>query len=563
MQMPARHLPLAIFASIALFTSLGAETSAPKPPYQELIDRLLDSDSVLPPQLEVHPVRTVYNREAIVPPQCYTQTQGKFNPCYTCHQDEIPGRENTMNDQDLQVDYSFSDLGTRNHWRNLFEDRTDRVEAISDQEILDYVNQDNYSELPQRLREAGFEGWIPDLDHLQLADAAFDEHGFAKDGSHWVAFNYKPLPSTFWPTNGSTDDVMIRLPQPFRTTESGLYSKDVYMANLTILEANFKGLDRLSCIPIDEQIVGKDLNGDGHFGVIEEISVLDSYVGAASLRFIDTHLYPEGTEFLHTVRYLGFDESGQVTISKRMKEVRYMKKWRDYVKPYYKRRYDLEAFEKEAGNLPGYINLGQRGLDNGIGWSVQGFIEDKHGRLRANTFEENFFCMGCHNSIGSTIDKTFSFARKVDGAKGWSYIDLRGMPDAPNAGEMAGEIMTYLERVGGGSEFRNNEEMNRRWFKQDGTLDKAKVAAAKDVYELITPSRERALELNKAYKTIVEDQDYIYGRDATITPPQNVYSSIDNEETPTLPEEFTYSWDIRLDWSKAKQQAPQSLAERD
>jgi hypothetical protein len=73
-----------------------------------------------------------------------------------------------MNDRDLQEAYSFSDLGMTNHWKNLFEDRSERVATISDAWIKDYVSQDNYSELAHRLEAAGFEGWIPDLTDLHL-----------------------------------------------------------------------------------------------------------------------------------------------------------------------------------------------------------------------------------------------------------------------------------------------------------------------------------------------------------------------------------------------------------
>ena len=156
--------------------------------------------------------------------------------------------------------------------------------------------------------------------------------------------------------------------------------------------------------------------------------------------------------------------------------------------------------------------------------------------------------MGCHNSVGATIDKTFSFGRKVDGEKGWGYINLRGMPDAPSKGEGKGEILTYLERAEGGSEFRHNDEMERKWFDGKGVVDVEKVAAARDVFELITPSRERALMLNKAYKTIVEDQDYIAGKDALVKPPSNVYDRIDNKTAPTLPADRVYSYNIVLDW---------------
>ena len=155
--------------------------------------------------------------------------------------------------------------------------------------------------------------------------------------------------------------------------------------------------------------------------------------------------------------------------------------------------------------------------------------------------------MGCHNSIGSTIDKTFSFARKIDGAKGWGYINLKGMPDAPSKGETTGEIATYISRVGGGSEFRNNDEMLERWF-TNGRIDRVKLSKAKDVYDIIAPSKERALTLNKAYRCIVEDQDFIYGKDATVTPPENVYDKVDNDDSPTLPENKVFKYNILLDW---------------
>ena len=511
---------------------------------------------------ELHPTELAYNHEAVIPPQCYTKTEGQYNPCYVCHQNEVPGRENKMNDGGLQLAYSFSDVGTKNHWKNLFEDRTKQVEAISDEEIDAWIAHDNYSALAPKLKEIGFKAWIPDIENLHLGAEAFDEHGFAKDGSHWVAFNYKPMPSTFWPTNGSTDDVMIRLPEPFRTDELGNYSKDIYLANLAILEANIKGLDKISALPIDEIYIGKDLNGDNNMTVIKHINVLDGYVGAAKDKYIDTYMYPKGTEFLHTVRYVGIDENGDITVSKRMKEVRYLKKWRDPNKLNYARVYEEEDFDKQAGRLPHFQLVGDWGLDNDFSWTVQGFIEGHDGELRTITYEENLFCMGCHASIGSNIDKTFSFPRKVDGAEGWGYINLKGMPDAPNKGETKGEIATYLERVGGGGEFRSNPEMYKKWFLADGTLNSAAIENARDVYELITPSPERARYLNKAYKVIVDEQDYIYGRDATVTPPVNVYENIDNETSPTLPEKYSYKWDIRLDWEGYRKSIQQTASKK-
>lgn len=550
------HRLLACTAALFFFSIQASTADEKKEVHQELLDFLKNNDVILPPVPDTHPVNTLYNAEAVVPPQCYTRTEARTNVCYVCHQDHITGRENSMNDRDLQEAYSFSDVGMTNHWKNLFEDRRPRIAAISDEEIRNYIDQDNYSELADRLKEKGFKGYIPDLKNLHLGAEAFDKEGFAKDGSHWIAFNYKPFPSTFWPTNGSTDDVMIRLAAPFRTDKNENYSPDIYKANLAILEAAIKGVSHIGSLPIDETKVGRDLDGDGELKIAHEVKNQDSWVGDAEGMFFDTHLYPVGTEFLHTVRYVGVGKDGKIGVSTRMKEVRYMWKVKPYLKSMYRRKYDLEANEKEAGNLPGYVSIQHHGLDNGNGWAIQGFIEDRKGRLRFLTHEENFSCMGCHNSVGSTIDKTFSFPRKLDGGKGWGYIDLKGMADAPSKGEQTGEIELYLSRAEGGSEFRNNDEMFERWFKPDGSIDREKIAKARDVYDLITPSPERAMALNKAYRTIVEDQDYIFGKDPVLAPPKNVYDKIDNESSPTLPADRIYDYNILLDWNaKMKDQS--------
>lgn len=518
--------------------------------YEQSIELLKASDEVLPPKLKINPVTASFNREAIIPPQCYTRTEGHHNPCYVCHQAERPGGENTMNDDDLQAAYTFSEVGFHNHWDNLFEDRSAKVAKISDEEIMRWVNQDNYSELAGRLKQAQFRGWIPDLKNLHLSSEAFFADGFAKDGSHWVAFNYKPLPSTFWPTNGSTDDVMIRLASKFRQDEAGNYSKDIYRANLALVEMRIKDLKEIEVAPLDERKIGKDLNGDEKLSVIRKITKRSGYVGAAKKAFAFPGVYPLGTEFLHSVRYLGIDKDGKVGISTRMKELRYMRKLALFPKFALAEKYREEGYAKDAGRLPGYIDEGPHGLNNGMGWVITGFIEAPSGKLRFNTYEENLSCMGCHTSIGATIDKTFSFGRKIDGPKGWGYIDLHGMPDAPSRGEKEGEILQYLSRVGGGGEFRSNPEMQKRFFLPNGNVNRKAVLASPDVYDLISPSKARALELNKAYRTIVADQDFIFGKDATVTAPVNVYNDVDPKTAPTLPTKRRFKWDMRLDWTK-------------
>ena len=517
--------------------------------------RLLDQAALMelrPSSLELAAQGRIYNREAPVPPQCYTRIDGRHNPCYVCHQYNTDDtRPNFMQDGGLQAEYAFSDAGTTNHYRNLFQDRSERVAAISDQEILDWINQENYTALPARLEARSWKGWTPDLAGLHLGAAAFDGDGHALDGSGWVAFNYKPMPSTFWPTNGSTDDVFIRLPDEFRQARDGTPSRDVYTANLALLELAFQDLDRVTLPPVDEASVGADVDGDGAIGRAGEAARRKTYFGAASDRPLVRMIYPEGTEFLHSVRYVGVEDDG-ITIPPRMKELRYMVKTRELDIPRIKSRYGNERQEKTDERLPRYVDLGDTGMDTGMGWTLLAFIEDAGGRLRPQTNEEQFFCRGCHATVGANIDQTWAFPRKLRGAKGWGYVDYRAIDDAPNVGAdgRLGEYATYFIRAGGGDEFRSNAEMIERWFKDDGSVDLEAVESM-SVYDLIAPSPGRALELNKAYKTIVDEQTFVFGRDATVTPPENVHADIEDPEAHTLPPEFRFDHDIRLDWEAA------------
>lgn len=248
------------------------------------------------------------------------------------------------------------------------------------------------------------------------------------------------------------------------------------------------------------------------------------------------------------MRYIGVDDEGQIYNAPRMKEVRYMQKALFRSKESLASAYYAEAKDKAFEKLPQTRYLGEeQGIDNGFGWTLNAYIEDAQGQLRPQHEQELAFCNGCHKTVGSTFDQTFSFARKVPGAKGWGYINLHEIDDVPNINEQEGEFLTYMKRVGGGDEFRQNAEMLARWFNADGELNEAKVKQANSVYELITPSPERALALNKAYQTIVKEQSYLFGRDATITEATNVLSEIDAEQSPLLPE-HRYHWDMRLDW---------------
>ena len=506
----------------------------------------------------------IRNVEAGVPPQCYTRTGARSNPCWTCHTSR--NGLNQTDDWRLQQRYDFSDLGRTNHWTNLFQDRRAAIAGISDAEVLAYVRQDNYSALrPALLAHRDYPGWVPDLDYRQ----GFDAEGFARDGSDWRAFRYKPFPGTFWPTNGSADDVLIRLPPPFRQDAAGHPSRAVYKANLAILEAAMAVPDtvpdarlRRAIEPVDETVAGLDLDGDGHIsGIASQIRGLPAhYAGAAAGEPVRRYDYPQGTEFLHSVRYL--DPDAPELMSARFKELRYAVK-RFQLNPETRQwRYDEEARERDLGGLPHYAGTSATGQTNAFGWRLQGYIEDAAGRLRLQTREEQIYCMGCHTGIGVTVDQSFSLPRKVPGAAGWGRQSLTGIQDVPQAGSQEPEILRYLRRVGGGDEFRANGEMLERFF-PGGRLDVARVRRAApggpgDIRDLIVPSRSRALQLDKAYLLIVREQSFIHGRDALLAPAENVHAQLDNTDTALKASDRVYrEGRLWLDWD-APQTPPAS-----
>jgi len=496
------------------------------------------------------------NFEAGVPSQCYTKTDGIANPCWTCH----VGAQglNFQNDWQLQEAYAFSDAALVNHWENLYGDRSATIAAISDAAMTAYIRTDNYTPLREALEQvAAYPGYIPDLDFAQ----GFDEEGFAIDGSGWRAIRYKPFLGTFWPTNGSTDDVFVRLPATFQTDNNGQPSREIYKINLAIVEAAIATDPSVRTAqsvrevePINEVLADIDLDGDGKLS--ERATWIRGlpthYVGAASTVRVMRYAYPKNIEFLHTVRYIDMDNPA--LLSTRMKEVRYSRKTMLLDRWALMRTYELEFNEKEEGQLPVYTGSPLVGLRNSFGWQLQGYIEDEAGRLRLQTEEEHRFCMGCHSAIGVTVDQTFTLARKVPGAAGWGHQYLTGIPDVPQLGHDKPEIFTYFARVTGGDEFRANNEILERFF-PGGVLDEAKVLRAapggdQDISFLIAPSRERAALLNKAYMALVKEQRFDLGRDTLIKPPANVHAAIENGDTALNQTGRVYSdGTLWLDWS--------------
>jgi hypothetical protein len=89
------------------------------------------------------------------------------------------------------------------------------------------------------------------------------------------------------------------------------------------------------------------------------------------------------------------------------------------------------------------------------------------------------------------------------------------------------EYSQYLEKNGAGDEFRANLEVIERFFNEDGSLKQDMLNKLHhDISLLLWPSPARALELNKAYRVIVQQQSFKQGRDATIIPLENVHRKV-------------------------------------
>jgi len=483
--------------------------------------------------------KALSNEAAYIPPQCYTKTidsQNRvYNPCFTCHQDSTAPNYN--NDADLQQSYAFPEYALINHWTNLFKDRSQEVAAISDAEILAYIRTDNYKLLIDKLsNNAQWDGFVPDCYFN------FDAEGFDRDtvGNYtgWRAFAYYPFPGTFWPTNGSTDDVLIRLSPEFQQNDSGEFDLQIYKLNLAIVEALIKRQD-VAIFPVDERQYGVDLDKNGQLTTATKI-VYDwaplqrrymSYVGKAKQKKLAAGLFPLGTEFLHSVRYIDIDKQNNIKMAARMKELRYARKasWRNYGQ-----LEDLALDEiKEADDFPDRLDqiIGnmEHGVSNKHGWILQGFIENAQGDLRPQTYEEQVFCVGCHSTIGATTDGMFAYARKLPGETAWYHWNQKGLKNLPEP--EYNEYSLYLEKNGAGDEFRANNEIIQAFFNQDGSLKPEMLNKLhNDISLLLWPSPARALQLNKAYRVIVQEQSFKQGRDATIIPPENVHRKVEEDQ---------------------------------
>ena len=509
--------------------------------------------------------RNIEHPSAYISQMCYTKTkdeQGKaHNPCFACHTKPKEPNPN-YEDEKFQSVYNFPAPALKNPFKNLFKDFSSIANKISNKEIEEYVAKDNYlkdgkiilakklKHLPKEWdydKDGKWDGYIPDCYFN------FDNEGFDRDNNGnytgWRAFGYTPFLGTFWPTNGSFDDVLIRLPKIYRQDESGKFNKEVYKINLSVVEAMIKAKD-IKIEPIDERKYGVDLNKNGKLDIAKVIKyewepnkgIFMSYVGKAKKLFVDgkikmaARLYPKGTEFLHSVRYIGIKD-GKVYFPKRMKELRYAKKtsWLTYANLQNIGMKKLQEKDTDPDNLEVFVGDMERGMHT-LGWVYQGLIDDKRGSLLPQSNEETLNCMGCHSGIGATTDTTFAFPRKLDSFKNgwfhWSQKGLKGIKE-PKFDNGEYEYTTYLKLNNYGDEFRENSEVKAKFFDKDGKLkDNMIEKLHNDISILLLPSDKRAYNLNRGYMSLVKTQDFIDGKAGHIKPFKNVYKEVkENQET--------------------------------
>ena len=518
-----------------------------------------------PAQCDAPPVpggmrnRMLTNRFAYIPPQCYAKTidpeRGASNPCYACHQASPRG---IVDDAHLQLNFQLPSRAATNPWQNLFDPPYRRTARITDEEILAYVRQSNYLDehgaiaVTGRLEplaaswdgegDGAWNGFLPD------AWFRFDDSGFdmTPDGREtgWRAFAYYPFPGAFLPTNGSMGDVLIRLDPVFRQDAKGKPDRLIYEINLAIVEALTSGHD-VPITPVEEARLGVDLDLDGVYGRATRIafdagrngSTRMGYVGRAGALERERPLpmapglFPQGTEFLHSVRYLDVASDGAVVMAPRMKELRYAKKVKWLAPETLRAGAVSEAMElrESASGARRVLWEHDRGVYNGQGWLLQGFIEAADGSLRPQSYEETVYCAGCHGGIGATTDSTFAFARKLGfespshGWFHWTQHDLRGIHE-PRRTDGAGDYELYLRTNLAADDFRENREAREKFFDERGQVRTAAlVRMRRDIAELLVPSAARALDLDRAYRAIVADQSFVRGRDSVLDPVQHAF----------------------------------------
>lgn len=418
-----------------------------------------------PPKKGIEPLWSTYldradfaNPYAHIPAQCYIETSGGTqNACQYCHTDSFAKRKfgnNTPQAGRSQVlgnlieQYAFTALrypfqpnGSINPWVNTLHPEKLR-QAFSatgiDEKNWDmehYIRTDNW-QAAYAQRPGSPKNWdggehhpfrlFPGLDPADLpakkdgfVRSQKEKNGYFQEDGQWItgwrAINFVPY-GIFTPMAGSVSGIYIRLPEIFMQAEDGSYNLSIYAQNL-----------KLVAMAVQDRIPGgTDLY----------------YKGKAAKIMVEPGLYPIGTEFAHPLHYVDLAADGTNKAispfpgarSHRVKEIRYMYKERKWDP-----RYTGPGTKEE--DAPVRVGRGEGWIDNGAGWLLAGYIEDKNGTLRPQTPNELVQCVGCHSGsspqpdqgydtftsgTGNTVDSTWAMPRMYAGQDGWQEMDMMG-----------------------------------------------------------------------------------------------------------------------------------------
>lgn len=505
-----------------------------------------------------------------IPAQCYTETsRGAQNTCQYCHTNAAykadlgnnnpqAGAEPRIGNFQLEYAYapydSYAPLASVNHWENTLKPEVLRQVVASlgldplTWDMQTYIRSDNWQAAFEQ-RKGDLRAWDAGLQipfrlfpALNPQDLPAKADGFvrstqAKQGlfqdeqgwlTGWRALNFMPY-GIFTPLTGSVSGVYIRLPVPFMQTEAGEFDLAVYQANLDLLEQAIQ--DRLT--PTSPK----------------------QYWGKAQSIKVERGLYPLGTEFAHPLHYVDVQADGSDpsispfpgTRSRRVKEIRYMYKTRAWQPSHFR-----PAEKAEGSGI--YGNDEQGWVDNGAGWLLAGFIEDKNGGLRPQTREEMTQCIACHSGItrtefpsftsgtGNTIDSTWALARKFSGHLGWqemNYLsyqaDKTASPSAvPGQAQQAdpinrslgvGELRYFLETVVGASLYGEMPASIESWLaheirqEQGYSADWPRLRAGEaSTFQQTQALRQRLMRELTAKGKHLQDQGQVQG--VFLYPPQ-------------------------------------------
>lgn len=411
------------------------------------------------------PVVNFTNPYPQVPAQCFIETSGGTqNACQYCHTNGAyqaglgnnnpqAGLESRIGN--FQIEYAFAPydttapLATVNRWENTLKPETllTVVEGMginpASWDMRTYVRTDNWQAAYQQRPgdpkqwDAGVQSPFRLFPGLDPADLPANSDGFVRsqqasngffsDAQGWItgwrAINFMPY-GIFTPMTGAVSGIYIRLPETFMQREDGGFDLTTYAHNLDLLERAIQG-----------RLLPDDSN---------------TYRGMAKNVPVERGLYPLGTEFAHPLHYVDVRADGTDasispfpgTRSRRVKEVRYMYKARDWQPSQFR------PGEKSEGTGV-YGNDAQGWVDNGAGWLLAGYIEGKDGALRPQTREEMTQCIGCHSGItrtefptftsgtGNTVDSTWALPRKFAGEPGWQEMNYLRYKADRNSSETA------------------------------------------------------------------------------------------------------------------------------